>query len=151
LSNHSAALLTARLRFVAKIPKRFLLSKAKVAGFQNMSYINLNKREVALLESAVRRGDEDEGFEELLITLVRLTNIDSGEIFIPKPMLSLIQRYGGSSSKPVWRATLHSIFGRSMGESFGRKAEKSDRLIELQDEAAAEAARQNAARNRRVV
>jgi hypothetical protein len=113
-----------------------------------MSYIKLNIRELAQLESAVRKGDEDEGFQELLLTLERLTDSDSGEIFIPRHIADLIQRYGGSGGKPIWRATLHAIFGRSMGETFGRKPEKSDRLIELQDD---DAARNSNPRNRRVV
>lgn len=114
-----------------------------------MSYINLNKREIAQLESAVRKGDEDEDFQELLVTLDRLLNLETGEIFIPRHIADLIQRYGGSGGKPVWRAALHSIFGRTMGETFGRKAEKSDKLIELSDDEPPTA--DGGSRNRRVV
>lgn len=94
-----------------------------------MATIKLNIVEIAILKSAARKGDPDEGFAELLLTLVRLTDDATGEIFVSQNTLELIQRYGGGGGRLAWSGILFSIFGRSMGATLGRRKEESQNLI----------------------
>lgn len=93
-----------------------------------MATVKLNDVELAILKSAARKGDADQGFTELLLTLVRLTNDATGEIFVSQNTLELIQRYGGGGGRLGWSGTLFSVFGRSMGATLGRKKEESHNL-----------------------
>ena len=93
--------------------------------------ITLNKREVALLKSAARRGDDNSHFQEFLVTLNESINDRTGQIQIDPHMLELIQKYGSDVGKLSWHGTLFSIFGRTMGDVFGRKTEQCTELIDI--------------------
>ena len=84
-----------------------------------MSYVTLNKVEIAVLKNSVRRGDADAGFQELLVALDRLLDNNTGQMFISEQTLDLIKQYG--SGKLSWHGTLFAIFGRTMGEVLSRK------------------------------
>jgi hypothetical protein len=96
-----------------------------------MSSIVLNKREVALLKSAARRGDDNAHFQELLMRLDKLVNDRTGHIQIPPDLMELIHRYGADIGKMSWRGTLYTIFGRTMGNSFGQHPETCTELIDI--------------------
>lgn len=96
-----------------------------------MSAVILNKREVALLKSAARRGDDNVHFQELLLKLDKLVNDRTGQIRLPPDVMELIHRYGADIGKPSWRGTLFSIFGRTMGSSFGQHPETCTELIDI--------------------
>ena len=96
-----------------------------------MSSIVLNKREVALLKSAARRGDDNTHFQELLVKLDSLVNDRTGHIQISPDIMVLIHRYGADVGKLSWRGTLFSIFGRTMGDSFGQHPETCTELIDI--------------------
>jgi len=96
-----------------------------------MPYVTLSKTEMAILRNAARKGDTDLGYQELLMTLNSLLDESTGSVYISQTTLDLIQRYGaGGCSKLSWQGTLHSIFGRSLGDSLGRKRDDSGRLIQ---------------------
>lgn len=103
-----------------------------------MPYVALSKTEMAILRNAARKGDADLGFQELLMTLNGLLE-ETGSLYISQSTLDLIQRYGaGGCSKLSWQGTLHSIFGRTLGESLGRKRDESGRLIQAEPGQSAE-------------
>lgn len=93
--------------------------------------ITLNKREVALLKGAARRGADNAAFQDLLLTLGKLVNDRTGQIQIPPEVMVLIQRYGSDIGKLSWHGTLFSIFGRTMGDAFGQHPEKCTELIDI--------------------
>jgi hypothetical protein len=93
--------------------------------------ITLNKREVALLKGAARRGDGNPHFQELLVILSQLVNDRTGQILIEPHIHELIQHYGCDMGKLNWHGTLYSIFGRTMGDLFGRHPEKCTELIDI--------------------
>lgn len=98
-----------------------------------MSYITLNQKEIATLKSVVRRGDENQGYQELLSMLDRLLNERTGEIYISTSTLAMIQRYGsGETSRPNWRGTIFAIFGRTMGDDLGGDLDKNGHLIKVE-------------------
>lgn len=94
-----------------------------------MAHIVLNKKEIALLKSAVRKGDENPDFQKFLVSLDQALREWTGQIFISDNMQRLIQQYGGGG-KPSWKGTLYSIFGRTMGDQFGENAETCTNLVE---------------------
>lgn len=96
-----------------------------------MSTVILNKREVALLKSAARKGDDNANFQDLLFRLDKLVNDRTGQIQIPPDLMELIHRYGADVGKLSWRGTLYSIFGRTMGNSFGQHPETCTELIDI--------------------
>ena len=96
-----------------------------------MSTVTLNKREVALLKSAARRGDDNSNFQSLLARLDKLVNDRTGQIEIPPDLMELIHRYGADVGKMSWRGTLYSIFGRTLGHSFGEHPETCTELIDI--------------------
>lgn len=96
-----------------------------------MTHITLNKREVALLQSAARKGDDNIHFQELLNKLNRLVNDRTGQIQIPPEVMDMIRRYGSDIGKLSWHGTLYSIFGRTMGGTFGSHPEKCTELIDI--------------------
>ncbi len=96
-----------------------------------MSTVSLNKREVALLKSAARRGDDNSNFQSLLQRLDKLVNDRTGQIEIPPDLMELIHRYGADVGKLSWRGTLFSIFGRTMGQSFGEHPDSCTKLIDI--------------------
>jgi len=103
-----------------------------------MPYVTLSKTEMAILRNAARKGDADMGYQELLMTLNSLLDDTTGSLYISQTTLDLIQRYGaGGCSKLSWQGTLHSIFGRSFGETLGRKRDDSGRLIQTEADAPA--------------
>jgi len=98
-----------------------------------MPYVTLSKTEMAILRNAARKGDADMGYQELLMTLNSLLDDATGSLYISQTTLDLIQRYGaGGCSKLSWQGTLHSIFGRSFGDTLGRKRDDSGRLIQTE-------------------
>jgi hypothetical protein len=101
-----------------------------------MSLLTLNKREVALIKSAARRGDDDQKFQQLLAKLDKLVNDRTGQIQIPPDVMELIQHYGADDGKLSWHGTLFSIFGRTLGNTFGRNSETCTELIDIKKEAA---------------
>ena len=99
-----------------------------------MSYITLNQKEIATLKGVARRGDENQGYQELMSMLDRLLNERTGEIYVSTSTLAMIQRYGsGDSSKPNWQASIFTIFGRTMGESLGGQLDKNGHLIRVEE------------------
>jgi len=96
-----------------------------------MSTVLLNKREVALLKSAARKGDDNAHFQEILVRLDKLVNDRTGQIQIPPDLMELIHKYGADVGKLSWRGTLFSIFGRTMGGSFGQHPETCTELIDI--------------------
>ncbi|HWB60931.1 MAG TPA: hypothetical protein VG733_15655 [Chthoniobacteraceae bacterium] len=96
-----------------------------------MSTVLLNKREVALLKSAARKGDDNANFQELLLKLDKLVNDRTGQIQIPPDLMLLIHKYGADVGKLSWRGTLFSIFGRTMGDSFGQHPDTCTELIDI--------------------
>ena len=105
-----------------------------------MSYITLNQKEIATLKGVERRGDENQGYQELLSMLERLLNERTGEIYISTSTLAMIQRYSsGEASKPHWQGSIFNIFGRTMSESLGGELDKNGHLIRV-DEPACSAA-----------
>jgi len=94
-----------------------------------MSYITLNKKEIALLKGAVRRGDENPDFQNFLISLDHQLKEWTGQIHITENSRELIRHYASSPGKPSWRGILHSVFGRTMGENFGQAPDPSTNLI----------------------
>ena len=96
-----------------------------------MSMVLLNKREVALLKSAARKGDDNVHFQELLLKLDKLVNDRTGWIQIPPDLMILIHKYGADVGKLSWRGTLFSVFGRTMGNSFGQHPETCTELIDI--------------------
>ena len=101
-----------------------------------MPYVTLSKTEMAILRNAARKGDADMGYQELLMTLNSLLDDATGSLYISQTTLDLIQRYGaGGCSKLSWQGTLHSIFGRSFGDTLGRKRDDSGRLIQTETDA----------------
>ncbi|MGB8353582.1 MAG: hypothetical protein WCD79_06825 [Chthoniobacteraceae bacterium] len=94
-----------------------------------MSYITLNKKEIALLKSAVRRGDQNPDFQNFLVTLDHQLKEWTGQIHVSENMREMIQYYANYQGKPSWRGILHSVFGRTMGENFGKTADPSTNLI----------------------
>ena len=93
--------------------------------------IILNKREVALLKSAARRGDDNSNFQQLLANLDQLLNDRTGQIQLDARNLELIQRYGCDTGKLSWHGTLFSIFGRTMSNVFGHQEEHCTELIDI--------------------
>ncbi len=100
-----------------------------------MSLLTLNKREVALIKSAARRGDDDIKFQQLLVKLDKLVNVRTGQMQIPPDVMELIQHYGADEGKLSWHGTLFSIFGRTLGDTFGRNSETCTELIDIKKEA----------------
>jgi hypothetical protein len=100
-----------------------------------MSLLTLNKREVALIKSAARRGDDDSQFQELLAKLDKLVNDRTGQIQIPPDVMELVQHFGADPGKLSWHGTLYSIFGRTLGATFGRNSETCTELIDIKKEA----------------
>jgi hypothetical protein len=96
-----------------------------------MINIVLNKREVALLQSAARKGDDNIHFQQLLSKLSKLVNDRTGQIQIPPDVMQMIHRYGSDIGKLSWHGTLYSIFARTMGETFGSHPEKCTELIDI--------------------
>lgn len=96
-----------------------------------MPCITLNEREIALLKSAVRRGDDDPGFQKLLVTLDQHLKEWTGQIEISQNMLELIQYYGCGGGRLSWHGTLFSIFGRTMGKTLGQQSGRSGHLIDI--------------------
>lgn len=96
-----------------------------------MPCITLNQREIALLKSAIRRGDDDPGFQKLLVTLDQQLKDRSGQIDIPQGTLELIQYYGCGGGRLSWHATLFSILGRTMGETFSQQSGRHGHLIDI--------------------
>ena len=108
-----------------------------------MAYITLNQKEIATLKGVARRGDENKGYQELLCLLDRLLNESTGEIYVSTATLAIIQRYGsGEKSKPNWRGTIFSIFGRTMGESLGGQLDENGHLIQVDEEVSKPASNQ---------
>lgn len=93
-----------------------------------MPDLALSNHEIAVLKSALRKGDPDPGFQELLLTLDRLLNPATGRIYLSQNTLELIQRYGYGSGNMTWKGTLYAIFGRALGETLGRKRDQTGRL-----------------------
>ncbi len=93
-----------------------------------MPHLTLTSQEVAVLRGTSRRGDPDAGFQELLTTLEALVDGKTGRIFISQHTLELIQRYGAGSGSLTWQAALFRIFGRTLGDSLGKKRDQSGRL-----------------------
>jgi hypothetical protein len=115
-----------------------------------MAYVTLNQKEIATLKGVARRGDENQGYQELLTLLDRLLNETTGEIHVSTSTLAMIQRYGsGKESKPNWRGTIFTIFGRTMGESLGGELDKNGHLIRVAE--GAKPSRGNSKVYRRVV
>ncbi len=79
-----------------------------------MSYVTLNKVEIAVLKNSARRGDPDPGFQDLLMALDAQLDENTGRLFVSEQTRELIQRYGGG--KLSWHGTLHAILGRTMGD-----------------------------------
>ena len=96
-----------------------------------MSTVILNKREVALIKSAARKGDDNPNFQELLQKLDDLVNDRTGQIQLPPDVMEMIHRYGADIGKLSWRGTLFSIFGRTMGQAFGQHPETCTELIDI--------------------
>jgi hypothetical protein len=94
-----------------------------------MPRVSLTREEATLLNSAARRGDVDQGFQDLLQTLCSLLDRQTNEIFISNHILEIIQRYGSSSANPTWAGLLHNVFRRSLGDNLGRKPDESGRLV----------------------
>ena len=84
-----------------------------------MSYVTLNKVEIAVLKNTVRRGDPDLGFQELLVTLDRQLDENTGQLYVSEQTRELIVRYGGG--KLSWHGVLFAILGRTMGDALNRK------------------------------
>jgi hypothetical protein len=95
-----------------------------------MSNLTLNKVEIAMLKGAVRRGDSDQNFNELLMTLDGLLNEKSGQMYVSQNTLDLIQKFGLGPGTRTWRAILHGVFARSLGDQFGRVQDESGKLTE---------------------
>lgn len=91
---------------------RYYLSKA-------MSYVTLNKVEIAVLKNSVRRGDSDPGFHELLVTLDRQLDENTGQLYVSEQTREMIVRYG--SGKLSWHGLLFAVLGRTLGDSINRK------------------------------
>lgn len=84
-----------------------------------MSYVTLNNVEIAVLKNALRRGDPDPGFHELLVTLGRLLDERTGQLYISPETLKTIQAYAGK--KLSWHGLIFGILGRNMGGLFARE------------------------------
>jgi len=84
-----------------------------------MPSITLNRKEVAVLKSAVRRGESDPRFQEFLNTLDDLLNDETGHIHISDSTLNVIRRYVCVVNRPSWQGILFSIFGRTLRQAFG--------------------------------
>jgi len=95
-----------------------------------MSHIILNQKEIALLKSAIRKGDDNPEFQKFLVLLDHQLKEWSGEIYISENTIQLIQHYGGQGGKLSWRGILHSIFGRTMGDHFGAPNDSCTKLTE---------------------
>lgn len=93
-----------------------------------MPHLTLTSQEVAVLHGTSRRGDSDAGFQELLSTLEALVDGKTGRIFTSQHTLELIQRYGAGSGSLTWQAARFRIFGRTLGDSLGKKRDQSGRL-----------------------
>ena len=94
-----------------------------------MQSITLNKKEVARLKSAIRRGETNSQFQELLDTLDGLLNEETGQIHISDKTMASIERFGSVVNKPSWQGILYSVFGRTLREAFSN----SERCTELID------------------
>ena len=63
--------------------------------------------------------------------LDKLVNDRTGHMQIPPDLMELIHRYGADIGKLSWRGTLYTIFGRTMGNSFGQHPETCTELIDI--------------------
>jgi len=94
-----------------------------------MPHIILNQKEIALLKSAVRKGDENPEFQKFLLKLDHHLKEWTGEMYLSDNTVELLQHYGCNSNKLSWKAALHSIFGRVMGDNFGSPTDSCTNLI----------------------
>lgn len=100
-----------------------------------MPHLTLTSQEVAILKNATRKGDPDQGFQELLSTLEALVDGKSGRVFLSQHTLDLIQRYGAGSGSMTWKGILLRIFGRTLGSTLGRNRDESGRLTKPEESA----------------
>ena len=93
-----------------------------------MPHVTLTKQEIAVLKNAIRRGDSDPGFQELLVTLDRLLDMSTSQLFLSEDTLALIRLYSVGSRNPSWHAILFAILGRTVAD-FGRRVERDSPLV----------------------
>ena len=66
-----------------------------------MPHIILTEKETALLKSAIRRGYDDPGFQNLLNELDHQLKEWTGQMFVSDKSLESIQKYASAGEKPI--------------------------------------------------
>jgi len=87
----------------------------------NSIVIYLNQREIGILFKQNPASIGDGGYQQLLVTLQKQLDPNSGKLTLSPQMQEKIARYAFNYGNGGWEDRLMSIFSRTLGKHLGRQ------------------------------